>query len=210
MTLPQALLLSHRGEVRAVVGGGNEAAVVMTIGGGVVVDDAAMRMCSSNSSNSSNSISSVTICASLSHFSCCSKAFARRNASLWGSMQAAMAAMQSAAENLAGNTCATLLQRCWLGHVMRRVTRRQAFRDRNSLQDTREMVRDSTLPLLNYCNILRMCFTPNCTSSSSKGRDGSKTNAETTPCCCSACGGVTSLFSTSFHPKQSNCLSVSI
>jgi hypothetical protein len=198
MTLPQALLLSHRGEVRAVVGGGNEPAVVMTIGGGVVVDDAAMRICSSNISNS---ISSVTVCASLSHFSCCSNAFAHRNASLWGSMQAAMAAMQSAAENLAGNTCATLLQRYWLGHVMRRVTRQQAFRDRNSLQDTREMVRDWTLPLLYYCNILCMCFTPNYTLSSSKGPDGSRTNAETTPCCCSACGGVTLPSSTSFRIK---------
>ncbi len=87
--LLQALLLSHRGEVRAVTGGSlaGEAAVVMTIGGGVVVDDDAMR----NIRSSSSSSSSVAVLASLSHFSCCSSAFARRNAALWNDMQAAMA-----------------------------------------------------------------------------------------------------------------------
>jgi hypothetical protein len=127
----QALLLSFRGEVRATVGL-KTAAVVVTIGGGVVVDDSAKHV--------SNSSSSATVYAALSHFSCCSTAFARRNASLWDSMQAAMAKLQAGAEALEGNSAATLLQRCWLARVMKKVTRQQAFRDRNSLLDTREIV----------------------------------------------------------------------
>ncbi len=95
MMLLQALLLSYRGEARAVTGGSlaGEAAVVMTIGGGVVVDDDAMHIISTMSSRSSSS--SVAVLASLSHFSCCSSAFAHRNASLWSDMQAAMARVRS-------------------------------------------------------------------------------------------------------------------
>ena len=100
-----------------------------------MVDDAAVRASSNGGGGGS-----VTVCASLSHFSCCSAVFARRNAALWSGMQAAMARVQSTAETLEQNTAATLLQRCWLARVMKRVTRQQAFRDRNSLQDTREIV----------------------------------------------------------------------
>jgi hypothetical protein len=128
----QALLLSLRGEVRTPLGAA-AAAVVVTVAGGVVVDDSATLIGSSSSGI-------ATVCAALSHFSCCSAAFGRRNASLWSNMQDAMAQLQTSAESLEGDAAAAVLQRCWLGHVMRRVTRQQAFRDRNSLQDTREIV----------------------------------------------------------------------
>ncbi len=130
----QALLLSLRGEVRTPLGAA-AAAVVVTVAGGVVVDDSAMLVgCSSGGDGI------ATVCAALSHFSCCSAAFGRRNASLWSNMQDAMARLQTKAESLEGDAAAAVLQRCWLAHVMRRVTRQQAFRDRNSLQDTREIV----------------------------------------------------------------------
>jgi hypothetical protein len=131
----QALLLSYRGEVRAALGLGAPA-VAVTIGGGIVVDDAAMQI----SSDFSDGSSSAAVCAVLSHFSCCATAFARRNTSLWGAVQAAMARLQAHAEALVSGSAATLLQRCWLAHVMKKVTRQQAFRHRNSLQDTREIV----------------------------------------------------------------------